>query len=298
MQNERMDTRNRSPILAALHSSFFPAISSVVICGCAAPAAEEGSSASPPALVADADGAMAALTASPRHGEWIDVPCGGGPPVRSWIVYPERSGAAPVVIVIHEIFGLTDWIRAVADSLAAEGFIAIAPDLLSGKGPDGGGTDSFAGDAARTAIRSLEPEEVTARLDAVRGHSLALPSAAKSSGCIGFCWGGATTFRYATAQPSLGAAAVYYGTGPTDESAIARIACPVLGLYGGDDARVTSTVEATTAAMRKHGKSYDPRTYPGAGHGFLRQQSGRAENAEAAREAWTATIGFLRTHLE
>jgi carboxymethylenebutenolidase len=268
------------------------------LCGCATSSDAPREPAAIPALVADADGAMAALAASPRHGEWIDVRMGEGPAVRSWVVYPERSGRAPVVIVIHEIFGLTDWIRAVADSLAAEGFIAIAPDLLSGKGPEGGGTESFAGDAARAAIRSLDAAEVTARLDAVRAHALALPAAAPASGCIGFCWGGSTTFAYATAQPGLGAAVVYYGTGPRDEAALARIPCPVLGLYGADDARVTSTVDATAAAMRAHGKAYDPRIYAGAGHGFLRQQAGREANALAARAAWTETIGFLRAHLE
>ncbi len=250
----------------------------------------------PPPIPADADGAAAALRDSPRHGEWIEVAApGGGPPIRTWIVYPERADKAPVVVVVHEIFGLTDWVRAVADRLAAEGFIAVAPDLLSGKGPGGGGTGSFTGDSVREAIRALKPDEVTRRLDAVRSHALALPSAAPASGAIGFCWGGSTSFAYATAQPALGAAVVYYGTGPADKDALRRIACPVLGLYGGDDARVTATVEGTTTAMKELGKPFEPRVYAGAGHGFLRQQSERdGKNLDAARQAWRETIAFLK----
>lgn len=248
-------------------------------------------------LPAGAEDAQAALQASPRHGEWVDVPVEGGTPVRSFIVYPERSDKAPVVIVIHEIFGLTDWVRAVADQLAAEGFIAIAPDLLSGKGENGGGTESFSGDAVRAAVRGLETDEVVQRLDAVRDYATALPAATDKFAAIGFCWGGSTSFTYATRQPELDAAIVYYGTGPTDPAAVAKIQTPVLGIYGGDDARVTSTVEGTTALMRDAGKAYDTHVYDGAGHGFLRQQSGREANATAAAQAWRETVGFLREHL-
>jgi carboxymethylenebutenolidase len=215
------------------------------------------------------------------------------------VVHPERSDKAPVVIVIHEIFGLTDWVRGVADALAAEGFIAMAPDLLSGMGPGGGGTASFPGDAVREAIRGLKGDEVARRLDAVRAAGLAMPSAAAKSACIGFCWGGSSSFAYAAAQPELSAAVVYYGTAPQDKEAMRRIACPVLGLYGGDDARVTSTVAGTTEAMKELGKSFEPHTYPGAGHGFLRQQSGReGANLKAAREAWRETIAFLKKEKE
>ncbi len=248
----------------------------------------------PPALVADAEGAMAALTASPRHGEWIDVPLDGGDSVRCWIVFPERSDRAPVVIVIHEIMGLSDWIRAVADGLAAEGAIAIAPDLLSGKGPAGGGSESFAGDQVRSAIRGLDPSEVIARLDAARAYAQALPAAGTASVCMGFCWGGRTTFAYATAQPDLDGALVYYGTAPSEET-LSSIACPVLGFYGGDDARVTSTVAGTTTAMQSKGKDYTPHIFAGAGHGFLRQQQARdGANLEAADKAWAESIRFLR----
>ncbi len=257
--------------------------------------------ADPPgvALPPDAEGALRALQDSPRHGEWVDVPLAGGAPVRTWVVHPERADRAPVVLVIHEIFGLTDWVRAVADQLAAEGFVAAAPDLLSGMGPGGGGTESFQGDSVREAIRKLTPGEVAHRLDAVRAHVLSLPSARPASASIGFCWGGSASFGYATAQPALGAAVVYYGTAPTDPAALAKVACPVLGLYGGDDARVTSTVTATKAAMDELGKPYSARVYDNAGHGFLRQQSGRdGANRNAAARAWSETVSFLKERLE
>ena len=151
-----------------------------------------------------AEAAAQALKDSPRHGEWVEIVIPGvETKVRSWVVYPERKERAPVLIVIHEIFGMTDWVRAVADQLAAEGYIAIAPDLLSGKGPDGGGTDSFAGDMARVAIADLKPKEIESRLNAVRDYAIALPAATGKSATIGFCWGGSTSFAYATRQRKL-----------------------------------------------------------------------------------------------
>ena len=255
------------------------------------------SAAGNPALPPGEEGAKAALDHSPRHGEWVEVAMPSGAPVRSWIVYPERRDKAPVVVVIHEIFGESDWIRSVADRLAADGFIAIAPDLLSGKGPDGGGTDSLGSrDDVVKAIRELDPNEVTTRLNAVRAYAIKLPAANGKSASIGFCWGGSTSFSYATEQPALDAAVVYYGTAP-DPEALARIDAPVLGLYGGDDARVTSTVDATKTEMAKLGKPYDPHVFEGAGHGFLRAQSGRdGANMKAAEQAWPLTIAFLRQH--
>lgn len=249
-------------------------------------------------IPASAEAAKAAITASPRHGEWADVPLarGSATKLRTWVVYPERRDKAPVVIVIHEIFGLTDWVRAVADQLAAEGFIALAPDLLSGKGPKGGGTESFGEGEAIGAIRGLTPDEVTQRLNAVRGYAVALPAARAKTATVGFCWGGAASFAYATRQP-LNAAVVYYGT-PPEPDALAKIRCPVLGLYGGDDARVTSTVEGTTKEMAERKKRYTPHVYAGAGHGFLRQQSGRdGANGKAAQQAWATTVQFLKTNL-
>jgi len=238
------------------------------------------------------------LDTSPRHGEMIDVPLDDHT-LQSWIVYPERSDKAPVVIVIHEIYGLTDWIRSVADQLAADGFIAIAPDLLSGMGPGGGGTNAFEGrDAVVQAVRGLDNETVVKRLNAVKEYALGLPAAGETYATVGYCWGGSTSFYYATQQPELDAAVVYYGTAPEEKSLLENVEAPVLGLYGEDDARVTSTVEATKEAMQGAGKTFESHIYERAGHGFLRAQDQReGANEKAAMQAWPKTIRFLREHL-
>jgi carboxymethylenebutenolidase len=240
--------------------------------------------------------AKAKLEKSPRHGEYADIKVEGrDKPVKAFVVYPEVKDKAPVVIVIHEIFGLSDWIKSVTDQLAADGFIAIAPDLLSGKGPKGGGTDEFAGGDVRKAVQSITPEEATKALDAVREYGMKLPASNGKTATIGFCWGGGRSFDYATRQPGLSAAVVYYGTSPSDE-ALKNVSAPVLGHYGSDDARVNKTIEPAQAAMKAAGKSYTPHIYEGAGHGFLRQQDGREANAKAAQQAWPETVKFIREH--
>lgn len=251
-----------------------------------------------PALPADEAGAKAALESSPRHAEFIDVAVPGRPaPIKSFIVYPERKDKAPVVIVISEIFGLSDWIRGVADQLAKEGFIAVAPDFLSGKGPNGGGTEAFAGrDEVVAQFRSFPAADVATIVDAVRAQAVKLPAANGKSATVGFCWGGSYSFAYATHAPTLDAAVVYYGTSP-EAAKLASVKAPVLGLYGENDARVNATIEPAVAEMKTLGKSYEPHIYPGAGHGFLRQQSGQdGANMKAAEQAWPATLAFLRKH--
>lgn len=244
-------------------------------------------------------GALQALNTSPRHGEWVDVPLPGSDvPVRTWVVYPERSDDAPVVIVTMEIFGLTDWIRSVADRFAAEGFIALAPDLLSGMGPDGGGTEAMADrDAAVAAVRTLTRDETNRRLDAVREYALSIPAATDRIGIVGFCWGGGTSFAYAVHQPGLDASVVYYGTSPED--GYDRITAPVLGLYGGADQRVDATIPRAREAMDDLGKVYETEIYDGAGHGFLRAQDGQeGANMAATNQAWPRTVEFFRRYLE
>jgi carboxymethylenebutenolidase len=244
--------------------------------------------------------AKAGLEKSPRHGEWVDVKLPtGGAPIRTWVVYPERKDKAGVVVLIHEIYGLSDWLRGVADQLARDGFIAVAPDLISGLGPNGGGTDSAASrDDVVKMVRALTPEMATARLDAVREYAVKLPSTNGKVATIGFCWGGGKSFSYAATQPSLAAAVVYYGT-PPEAADLAKIKAPVLGFYGGDDARVTSTVAPAEAEMKKLGKTYEPHVYEGAGHGFLRAQEDRnGANLKATRMAWPRTVAFLRERLK
>ncbi len=254
-----------------------------------------------PALAAD-DGkippgepdAKARLDKTPRHGEFVDIPVPSGKPLRSFVVYPERKEKAPVVIVIHEIYGLTDWIRGVADQLAADGFIAIAPDLISGMGPNGGGTESIASrDDVVKLIRGLKPEQVTSMLNAVRDYGTKIPASNGKTATIGFCWGGMQSFAYATNQPELSAAVVYYGASPSDAAAYEKIKAPVQGHYGTDDARVNATIPTAQENMKKLGKKYEANMYEGGKHGFLRAQADPL-NTKPAQDAWPKTIAFLR----
>jgi len=217
------------------------------------------------------------LEKSPRHSEWIPIKHDNRT-VQAFVVYPEVKGKAPVVIVIHEIFGLTDWARSMADQLAANGYIAIAPDLLSGMGPKGGGSSEFSGTQdAMKAISSLNADQITADLNAVADYAKKIPAANGKIAVTGFCWGGGQSFRFATNRKDLSAAFVFYGPGPKDVSAITA---PVYGFYAGEDARIGATIPDTQAAMKAAGKKYDPVTYPGAGHGFMR--AGEDPAADAA----------------
>jgi carboxymethylenebutenolidase len=235
------------------------------------------------------DWAKARLEKSPRHGEWVSVKHGTRE-VKCFITYPEVKDKATAVVVIHEIFGLTDWVRGVTDQLAEAGYIAIAPDLLSGAGPGGGGTEALGGaDAVRKAISSLKPEQVTADLDAIAAYVSKLPACNGKVAVAGFCWGGSQAFRFATNNKDLKAAFVFYGAGPEAEADIARIQAPVYGFYGGNDARVDATIPATTELMKKAGKTYEPVIYEGAGHGFVRageDPAGSEANKKARAEAW------------
>ncbi|HEY4611459.1 MAG TPA: dienelactone hydrolase family protein [Bacteroidota bacterium] len=251
-------------------------------------------------LPAAEETAKMALEKSPRHGEFIDITYEGNQyPIRTWIVYPERKDKAPVVVVICEIFGLSDWIRAVADQLAKDGFIAVAPDLISGMGPNGGGTESAASrDDVVKMIRGLNAEETYKRLNVVRAYAMKLPAANGKTGTVGYCWGGSRSFGYACAQAGLNAAVVYYGSAP-DSTELPKLNAPVLGLYGGDDARVNATIEPAAQQLKNLKRSYEYEIFEGAGHGFLRAQSGReGANLKATQQAWPRTVAFLKKHLE
>jgi carboxymethylenebutenolidase len=262
---------------------------------CVVGTAAFGQSAGLPPAEADA---KARLISSPRHGEWVTVDAGGGDKLDAWVVYPERSDRAPVVLVVHEIFGLSDWVRAAADQLAAEGFIAIAPDLLSGKAPGGKGTRAVDPDEARALIAGLDPGEVFRRLNAAARYATSLPAALPRFAVVGFCWGGGVSFAYAAAQPGLSAAVIFYGTPPSAQ-ALADIQAPVLGLYGGKDERVDATIPPAAAEMKRLGKSFEYEMFPGAGHAFMRVQSGQSgANLAAAQEAWPRAIRFLKQNLE
>ena len=240
------------------------------------------------------DWAKQALEKSPRHGEWVTVKHGNRA-VQAFIVYPEVKGKASAVVVIHEIFGLTDWARSVADQLAGAGYIAIAPDLLSGRGPNGGKSSDFPSvDAAREAVGKLDADTVTADLNAVTDYVRKLPAANGKVAVAGFCWGGGQSFRFATNRHDLSAAFVFYGPPP---EIYGTITAPAYGFYASDDARITSTVPATVAAMKSANKKYEPVTYDGAGHGFMRSgedPAGTEPNRKARADAWKRWLSLLK----
>lgn len=228
-------------------------------------------------LASAQDWARQILDKSPRHGEWVQIKHGNRT-VSAFVVYPEVKQKAPVVIVIHEIFGLSDWVRTVADRLAENGYIAIAPDLLSGMGPNGGRSSDFPSIGATVeAISKLDPDQITADLNAVADYGKKLPAANGKLAVAGFCWGGGQSFRFATNRKDLSAAFVFYGPPPKE---VASINAPVYGFYAGEDARIGATIPQTVEAMKKAGKKYEPVTYEGAGHGFMR--AGQDPAADAA----------------
>jgi carboxymethylenebutenolidase len=236
------------------------------------------------------DWAKASLEKSSRHGEWVEYKSGERT-LKAFVVYPERKEKAPVVIVIHEIFGLTDWVRSVCDQLAEAGVIAIAPDMLSGQ--------TFADvEGARKAISALPTEQVTADLNATAEYVLTkMPAASGSLAVSGFCWGGARTFEYAQVNPKLKAAYSFYGNAVENAEDAAKIVCPVYGFYGENDARVNATIPKAEELMKAAGKKYEPFTYKGAGHGFMRDgeaPEGKPENKKAREDAWARWKTLLK----
>lgn len=228
------------------------------------------------------DWAKQKLEKSPRHSEWITLKHDNRS-VQAFVVYPETKKKVPVIIVIHEIFGLSDWAKTVADDLAAQGYIAIAPDLLSGAGPKGGGSSEFAStqDAVK-AVSGLNPDQVTADLNAAADYARKIPAGNGKIAVSGFCWGGGQSFRFATNRKDLSAAFVFYGPGPEN---VAAINVPVYGFYAGEDARIGATIPKTEEEMKAAGKKYEPVTYAGAGHGFMRAGEDPANDAAAGNTA-------------
>ena len=240
------------------------------------------------------DWAKAKLEKSPRHREWVTVKHDGRN-VETFVVYPESKSKTPVILVIHEIFGMTDWVQDLADQLAEAGYIAVAPDLLSGMGPNGGRSSAFTQDKAMEAINHLNPDQITADLNAVADYGKKLPASTGKLFVTGYCWGGGQSFRFATNRGDLAAAFVFYGV-PPDKAAMARIAAPVYGFYAGDDARIDATLPDAIQNMKAAGKAFEPVTYEGAGHGFMR--AGEAPDAsepnrKARTEAWARWKSLL-----
>jgi carboxymethylenebutenolidase len=240
------------------------------------------------------DWAKAKLEKSPRHREWVTVKHDNRS-VETFVVYPETKSKAPVVLVIHEIFGMTDWVQDLADQVAEAGYIAVVPDLLSGMAPNGGRSSDFPQGKATEAVSHLNADQVTADLNAAADYGKKLPASNGKLYVAGFCWGGGQTFRFATNRPDLSAAFVFYGP-PPDKDAMARIKASVYGFYAGEDARIDATLPDTVQNMKAAGKTFEPVTYEGAGHGFMR--AGEAPDAsepnkKARTEAWARWKSLL-----
>ncbi|SEC57775.1 dienelactone hydrolase family protein [Terriglobus roseus] len=247
------------------------------------------------AVIHAQDWAVKKLDASPRHHEYVTLQA-GGKPIQAFVVYPEVKNKATAVVLIPEIFGLSAWAKTMADDLAAAGYVVIAPDVLSGMGPNGGGTDSFASmDAVTKAVSGLDNSVVMADLDAAADYIKKVPAANGKLAVTGFCWGGGKSFAFATHRKDLSAAFVFYGPPPSDAD-MANINVPIYGFYAGNDARIDATIPATITAMKAAGKTYEPVTYDGAGHGFMRagvDPTNTVEGNKTAREQ-----GFARMKAE
>ena len=233
------------------------------------------------------DWARQAVDKSPRRREWVTVKHGNRS-VESVVAYPESREKAPAMVVIHEIFGMSDWVENVTDEFAQAGFVAIAPDLLSGMAPNGGRTKDLPADGVGQAIQKLPPEQITADLNAVADYCSKLPASNGKVCVVGFSWGGGQSFRFATNRRGLSAAFVFYGTGPAAE-AIPNVQAPVYGFYGGSDQRIAATIPATQEQMKAAGKFFEPVTYEGAAHGFMRggaQPDATEANRKARADAW------------
>jgi len=213
---------------------------------------------------------------SPRHQEWVQIKHDNRT-VHAFVVYPETKGKATAVVLIHEIFGLSDWARSMGDQLAAAGYIAIVPDMLSGFGPNGGKSSDFPNEgAAREANSKLDQDVVVADLNATADYVKKLPASNGKIVVAGFCWGGTQSFNFATKRKDLSAAFVFYGGPPKDFSGITA---PVYGFYAGDDGRIGETIPGAIEGMKQAGKKYEPVTYDGAGHGFMRAGEDPANEA-------------------
>jgi carboxymethylenebutenolidase len=256
-------------------------------------------SALPPSATSAAD----QLAKSPRHREYVAIPTPGvpGDSIRAWVFYPQVNHKAPVVVVIHEIFGMSTWIKAIGDQVAAEGYIAIVPDLIH-RPMTAQGPDTLPQDDAVRMIRALQPADVQRDLDAAANYATHLPAALPVYATVGFCWGGGTSFAHnvhmpTSGGPTLKASVVYYGPPPAADQ-LSNSRAPVLGLYAGSDERITSTVPATDSAMKRLNKTFTDKVYDGAGHGFLRAQDGQnGANAAATKDAWPRTMAWFHQYL-
>jgi carboxymethylenebutenolidase len=277
-----------------------------------------------PGLPPSNNAAAARLAASPRHAEWVKIAWTPGSPdsIMAWVVYPKTNRKAPVVVIVHEIFGLSTWVRGVADQVAADGFIAIAPDFLS-KVRGGPTTVELPGDSARKIIGGFSTTDQAAIIDAAANYAMMLPAAEQKYAVIGFCWGGTATWSHTIngGLKGFSGGVAFYGTPYTGggqratasapavpatliADSMAKITKPIMLLSGSKDARITALMPAIDSAMHAlHHNDYYQKNYEGAEHGFVRAQddpktppdeAGGAANLTAIKDAWPKTVTFLK----
>lgn len=280
-------------------------------------------------LPASNNSAPARLKASPRHAEWVKIAweAGSADSIMAWVVYPASPNSrakAPVVVVVHEIFGLSTWVRGVADQAAADGFIAIAPDFLS-KVRGGPSSVELPSDSARKLIAGVNAADRNRAINAAANYAMMLPSAKQKYAVIGYCWGGQTVFMHATNRGLKGfsGGVAFYGLPYTaggspatattaavpagiNVDSIKKINKPVMLLNGSKDARIAALMPSLDSIMRASKKNYVGTNYEGATHGFLRGQDDpkatrdaaeEAANLAATKDGWPKTIAFLRKNL-
>jgi len=241
------------------------------------------------------DWARARLDKSPRHREWVTLKHGNRA-VQTFVVYPEAKDKRPVVLVIHEIFGMTDWAEEVSDEIAEAGYIAVAPDLLSGMAPNGGRTSDFPEGKAVEAVSRLDPEQITADLDAAADYGLKLPASNGKLFVVGFCWGGGMVNRLVEASPEIAAGVAFYGVAPPLDQ-VAKIKAKMMMHYAGLDDRVNATRSGYEAALKQAGVAYTMFVYPDVNHAFHNDTGGARYNEAAAKLAWQRTVDFFHQTL-
>ena len=230
------------------------------------------------------DWARQAVDKSPRRHEWVSVKYGARS-VESFVAYPQSREKAPAIILIHDVIAMAPWVENAADRFAEAGYLAVAPDMLSGRTPEERQPLESQGKRIGPA-RRLPPEQVAADLNALADYAKKLPASNGKVCVVGFSWGGDQAFRFATTRRDLSAAFVFYGAGP-EAAAIANIQAPVWGFYAGNDTNVAATIPATREQMKAAGKFYETVMYEGAAHGFM-QSGARPDAPEADKKAWDA----------
>ncbi|HEV8138011.1 MAG TPA: alpha/beta family hydrolase [Pyrinomonadaceae bacterium] len=204
-----------------------------------------------------------------------------------------KTVQGPGVVVIQEWWGLVDHIKDVCDRFAAEGFVALAPDFYHGeiaKSPDEAGKMMM-------ALRIDEAEkDLKGAIDYLLAHAA---TSSSKVGTVGFCMGGALSLYAATKNDNVGACVVFYGGHPNVKPDLANLKSPVLGIYGERDRSVSpSVVHELERKLKELGKSFEYHIYPDADHAFFNDTRPTVYNAEAAADAWTRTVEFLRSHLQ